>query len=169
MLSPRQAECMRRVRALQSTDQIARDLKISTGTINGYIREATVALGARDRRHAALLFEDMERAAIVAEVTADGELIAAPAPGPTPVAAHGSFPSVVRDVSTEQFHREPESHLRRVFHEIVNGSRPEGWSMLTRSVLLLAAVVVIGLAFLVMSASLGIVYSLASAIRSATS
>lgn len=160
---------MRRVRALQSTDEIARDLKISTGTINGYIREATVALGARDRRHAALLFEDMERAAVGAEVTADGALIEAPAPNPTSIEAQGPFPSVVRDVSTERFHGEPESHVRRVFREIVNGSRPEGWSMLTRSALLLAAVVVIGLAFLVMSASLGIAFSLASAIRSATS
>jgi DNA-binding CsgD family transcriptional regulator len=167
-LSPRQAECMRRVRALQSTDQIARDLDISTGTINGYIREAVVALGARDRRHAALIFEEMERPSTerTAAKPDDGK--------PTidedrrPSELGDLHPSIVRDVSVGSFDHEPETHLQRVLREIVSGSRPEGWSMITRSVLVLAAVVVIGMAILFMSASLGIVYSLASAIRSAT-
>ncbi|WP_404373725.1 helix-turn-helix transcriptional regulator [Sphingomonas sp. MMS24-J45] len=172
-LSPRQAECLRRVRALQSTDEIARDLQISTGTVNGYIREAVVALGARDRRHAALIFEsvespDVEPVAIAHDASA------------TVHGAHEAFqdlpsfhaidlerpPSVVRDATAPA--GAVELPLRRVVREIVNGSRPEGWSILTRSTLILGSVVVIGVAILVISASLGILYSLASAIRSAT-
>jgi DNA-binding CsgD family transcriptional regulator len=154
LLSPRQAEFLRRVCALQSNDQIARDLQISTGTINGYIRETAVALGARDRRHAALIFEDIERGAsgTGAEVSIGSTASLGDEP-PPPLDFTGTPRFVVRDVSTEEFLEGSDSRLRRMLREIANGSRPEGWSMLTRSALILAAVVVIGMAMLFVTAA----------------
>jgi DNA-binding CsgD family transcriptional regulator len=168
LLSPRQAECLRRVRALQSTDEIARDLKISPGTVNGYIRDAIAALGARDRRHAALIYEEAELGFDHALPPVPTEIKAMSATEFGLTAEVGDQPrGVVRDVSSEALPPVFETNLKRVFREIVDGSRPEGWSMLTRSALVLGAVVVIGMAMLFLSASLDIVYSLAVGIRAA--
>jgi DNA-binding CsgD family transcriptional regulator len=167
LLSPRQAECLRRVRALQSTDQIARDLGISTGTVNGYIREAVVTLAARDRRHAALIFEDLER------MQPDNGLLhpqsgnASEFPSEPPERNVALSQSIVQDIRYDAGDRVGETQLRRIVREIASGSRPEGWSMMTRSVLILIAVVVIGVSILFVSASLGAIYSLATGIRSA--
>jgi DNA-binding CsgD family transcriptional regulator len=168
LLSPRQAECLRRVRALQSTDEIARDLQISTGTVNSYIREAIVSLGARDRRHAALLFEDVERGATDFG-TGSRDVLRDPidrlAP---PISNVGDTPqSIVRDAVGEELPFEKDTRFAQILREIMDGSRPEGWSMVTRSALVLAAVVTIGMATLLMSASLGILYSIAAGIKSA--
>ena len=169
-LSPRQAECLRRVRALQSTDEIARDLDISAGTVNGYVREAVAILGARDRRHAALLFAEMDRPDAMATAASP-----APADAMVTVAAPvhpQELPpppqrSVLEDsgVRTAQF--ETAHPIARVMREILNGSRPEGWSALTRASLILACVVVAGLALLTFSASLGAIAAIASALRDA--
>lgn len=167
-LSPRQAECLRRVRALQSTDEIARDLQISTGTVNGYIREAIVSLGARDRRHAALLFEDVERAETDFGTEARGVLRGPMDRFAPPIAEIGeTAQSIVRDAVGEELPFEKETSFAQILREIMEGSRPEGWSMVTRSALVLAAVVTIGMATLLVSASLGILYSIAAGIRSA--
>lgn len=171
-LSPRQAECLRRVRALQSTDEIARDLDISAGTVNGYVREAVAILGARDRRHAALLFAEMDQAdtgvGIAPSAPADAvATVAAPrhlpdlAPPPTPQR------SVLEDSGVRAADIETVHPVARVMREILNGSRPEGWSALTRASLILACVVVAGLALLTFSASLGAVAAIASALRDA--
>jgi len=55
-LTPRQRDCLRLVRELQSTKQIATMLGIRPGTVNGYLDEAVTILGAADRRSAALEF-----------------------------------------------------------------------------------------------------------------
>lgn len=53
-LTPRECQCLLMVRDLKSSEDIARALNIRPGTVNTYIRDAVVKLGARDRRHAAL-------------------------------------------------------------------------------------------------------------------
>lgn len=60
-LTPRQRECLRLVRDLQSTKQIAATLGIRPGTVNGYLDDAVAVLGAQDRRNAALEFANYER------------------------------------------------------------------------------------------------------------
>ena len=55
-LTPRECQCLLIVRDLKSSEDIARALNIRPGTVNTYIRDAVVKLGARDRRHAALLY-----------------------------------------------------------------------------------------------------------------
>lgn len=60
-LTPRQRECLRLVRELQSTKQIAATLGIRPGTVNGYLDEAVAVLGASDRRSAALEFHAYEQ------------------------------------------------------------------------------------------------------------
>lgn len=60
-LTPRQRECLRLVRDLQSTKQIAITLGIKPATVNGYLDDAVALLGARDRRAAALAFADFEK------------------------------------------------------------------------------------------------------------
>src|ERR1700712_1595847 len=59
-LTPRERDCLRGVRALQGSGEIARDLGIATGTVDAYLGTAKVKLGARDRKHAALLFAEYE-------------------------------------------------------------------------------------------------------------
>ena len=54
-LSPRQRECLRLVWARHTSKEIAAELGISASTVDGYIKEAIEALGARDRRHAAAI------------------------------------------------------------------------------------------------------------------
>lgn len=160
-LSPRQAECLRRVRALQSTGEIARDLNISTGTVNGYIKDAIVTLGARDRRHAALIFAEMD------DADADAPPPSSPPPPPqvAPVVR-----STVQDAGAYLPPLAAADHgrLGAVLREIASGSRPEGWSMMTRAVLILAAVVIAGFSVLAMSAALGALHGLAAALRGAT-
>jgi DNA-binding CsgD family transcriptional regulator len=59
-LTPRQRACLRRVRDLQTTKEIAQALEISPATVNGYLDDAVAKIGARDRRDAALLFDAFE-------------------------------------------------------------------------------------------------------------
>lgn len=126
-----------------------------------------MTLGARDRRHAALIFEDMER------MQSDDALLHPPSGreteylSDTPERNVAPNIAIVQDVSSEAGDHVREPQLRRIVREIASGSRPEGWSMMTRSVLILIAVVVIGVSILFVSASLGVIYSLANGIRTA--
>ena len=59
-LTPRERDCLRGVRALKGSGEIARELGIATGTVDAYLATAKTKLGARDRKHAALLFAEHE-------------------------------------------------------------------------------------------------------------
>lgn len=61
-LTPRERECLRGVRALQGSGQIAQRLGIAAGTVDTYLGSARAKLGARDRKHAAMLFAEHEEA-----------------------------------------------------------------------------------------------------------
>lgn len=52
-LSPRMRQCLARVYARRTTKEIAGDLGLSPGTVDGYIAEAVRLLGARNRVDAA--------------------------------------------------------------------------------------------------------------------
>ena len=53
-LSGRHRDCLRGVRALKGSKEIAEDLGIEKSTVDGYLTEAVKILGARNRRDAAL-------------------------------------------------------------------------------------------------------------------
>ncbi|WP_238940978.1 helix-turn-helix domain-containing protein [Sphingomonas beigongshangi] len=74
-LSPRQRDCLRGVRALRGSKEIALDLGIEKSTVDGYLTEAVRILGARNRRDAALMFgayEDSQAPIDAAPAEADG-------------------------------------------------------------------------------------------------
>lgn len=62
-LSPRQRDCLRLVAALKDSQQIGFELGISPRTVDGYLRDAVMLLGAHNRRHAAGLLRDREATA----------------------------------------------------------------------------------------------------------
>ena len=53
-LSRRHRECLRGVRALKGSKEIAEELGIEKSTVDSYLTEAVKLLGARNRRDAAL-------------------------------------------------------------------------------------------------------------------
>ena len=57
-LTKRHRECLHGVRALQGSKEIADDLGIEKSTVDSYLTEAVRLLGARNRRHAALMLAD---------------------------------------------------------------------------------------------------------------
>lgn len=59
-LSKRHRECLRGVRALKGSKEIAASLGIEKSTVDGYLTEAVRILGARNRRDAALMLGDHE-------------------------------------------------------------------------------------------------------------
>lgn len=87
-LSPRQRECLRLVFAFKTSKDIERELGIAKNTVDGYLAEAVRTLGARDRKHAAILFAEFEGRApqapaeMVPQVESGDHLarVAAPAP-----------------------------------------------------------------------------------------
>ncbi|WP_267394659.1 MULTISPECIES: LuxR C-terminal-related transcriptional regulator [unclassified Sphingomonas] len=69
-LSRRHRECLRAVRQLKGSKEIAEQLGIEKSTVDSYITEAVKLLGARNRREAALWFAEHEAAGLPA-VAAD--------------------------------------------------------------------------------------------------
>lgn len=59
-LSKRHRECLRGVRALKGSKEIAASLGVEKSTVDGYLSEAVRILGARNRRDAALMLGDHE-------------------------------------------------------------------------------------------------------------
>ena len=59
-LSPRHRDCLRLAYAHRTTKEIARDLGIGAGTVNGDLAEASAILGARNRRDAAIMLHRFE-------------------------------------------------------------------------------------------------------------
>ena len=74
-LSNRHRDVLRGVAALRKSKQIAADLGIAPGTVDGYIAEAVRILGATDRGEAARLLAQHERldATLAALVTPPGQ------------------------------------------------------------------------------------------------
>ncbi|MEG8023357.1 LuxR C-terminal-related transcriptional regulator [Sphingomonas aurantiaca] len=69
-LSNRHRDVLRGVAALRKTKQIAADLGIAPGTVDGYIAEAVRILGATDRGDAARMLARHERADPLSETPA---------------------------------------------------------------------------------------------------
>lgn len=55
-LAPRERQCLRLVFEFKTSKDIERELGIAKSTVDGYLAEAVRKLGARDRKHAAVLF-----------------------------------------------------------------------------------------------------------------
>lgn len=81
-ISAQQRECLRLVWQQLSSKEIALRLGISKNTVDGYIAEAVIRLGARDRRHAArICFSDTPPD----RIRGDTARVAGPAPTPADV------------------------------------------------------------------------------------
>ncbi|WP_374551302.1 helix-turn-helix domain-containing protein [Sphingobium yanoikuyae] len=182
-LTPRECECLLMVRDLKSSEDIARALDIRPGTVNTYIRDAVTKIGARDRRHAALLYAD-HLAQVVpqapAHVIADtpekigGDLLGLaettdPA-APLPHALNAIEPSEPDDGHQgERRSVTPprgQVSLGLLVQEIFDGTRPDGMTLATRSLLTLAVAIAIGFCFFAISAGLGMLFSIADFLRS---
>jgi DNA-binding CsgD family transcriptional regulator len=89
-LTPRERQCLRLVAEFKTSKEIERELGIAKSTVDGYLAEAVRKLGARDRRHAALLLAahegaGRERTPPQAESGGDpARVAAAPAAAPDP-------------------------------------------------------------------------------------
>lgn len=174
-LTPRERECLRGVRALMGSGEIADRLGIATGTVDTYLQAAKGKLGARDRKHAALLFAEYEAADAPQKLACENLGIVAPCPPLPTVSAFDEAPPAYRlnDAILDQrrFGDRPAAlhDWRSIFREIAEGARPDGLSMLTRGSLILAATVVIGFAFFAISAGVGALYGIAILLRSLSS
>jgi DNA-binding CsgD family transcriptional regulator len=102
-LTPRQRACLRRVRDLQTTKEIALALEISPATVTGYLDDAVAKIGARDRRDAALLFDAYEESHPEQFRGDSTRFDLPPPPAPFPIPAHRERQldeDRVREVST---------------------------------------------------------------------
>ena len=177
-LTPRERDCLRGVRALQGSGEIARGLGIAAGTVDAYLGTAKTKLGARDRKHAAMLFAQYESRQDPQEVAPQN--FAYENLGLAAASRHPSWSSAIEG---GRGHLSPDLHdavldQRRfgdvtaraswsdMFRDIIGGARPSDLSTMTRGVLILAATVIIGFAFFAVSAGVGILYGLAHFLRS---
>ena len=177
-LTPRERDCLRGVRALRGSGEIARELGIATGTVDAYIGTAKTKLGARDRKHAALLFAEHE--AGITTLRNPPQNLAYENLG---LAAASRHPSWSSSIEGDRHHLSPDLHdavldQRRfgnvtaqaswsdMLRDVVGGARPSDLSTTTRGVLILAATVIIGFAFFAVSAGVGALYGLATFLRS---
>lgn len=70
-LAPRERQCLRLVFEFKTSKDIERELGIAKSTVDGYLADAVRKLGARDRKHAAVLFAAHEGRGTQAESGAD--------------------------------------------------------------------------------------------------
>jgi DNA-binding CsgD family transcriptional regulator len=79
-MTPRAHECMRLVWERKKSREIADELGISKSTVDGYIGAAVEELGARDRRHAAMMLFGSPRTESGGDLTplAAGAVVEAP-------------------------------------------------------------------------------------------
>lgn len=96
-LTPRETEVLRRIVAGQSTGQMAREMKVATSTLRGYIQSILAKLGAHSRIQAAAIASRLP--------TADGRA------GLSALA--GLATGKVQDHGNKCPHRGPGTHLRR--------------------------------------------------------
>ena len=175
-LTPRERDCLRGVRALQGSGEIARSLGIATGTVDAYIGTAKVKLGARDRKHAALLFAEYE-ADLDGQKT-DPQILPCENLGLAAASRHPSWSTAIEGGGLSPSLHDAVLDQRRfggvtgrtgwsgMLRDVVEGARPSDLSTASRGVLILAATVIIGFAFFAVSAGLGALYGLATFIRS---
>ncbi|WHO39406.1 helix-turn-helix transcriptional regulator [Sphingobium sp. AP49] len=182
-LTPRECECLLMVRDLKSSEDIARALDIRPGTVNTYIRDAVTKIGARDRRHAALLYAD-HLAQVVSQapghVIADtpekmgGDLLGL-AETTAPAASLPHALNTIEPSEPEDGHQgerrsvtppRGQVSLGLLVQEIFDGTRPDGMTLATRSLLTLAVAIAIGFCFFAISAGLGMLFSIADFLRS---
>jgi len=102
LLTRRHRECLRGVKALKGSKEIAAELGLGKSTVDSYLTEAVRLLGARNRRDAAIALADFEAhendqvAEIEAEPTPhkiipdSAGLVSEPTPMPLPMAPDGS-------------------------------------------------------------------------------
>lgn len=169
-LTPREMDCLRGVRALKSSDEIARDLGIASGTVDSYLRDAITKLGARDRRNAAKLFAVIDPAT---PKRLGGESLGMEIP--PPVAPEIAQPDAGReefelhDSASEQWRltEPPHAHagFRMLVREVLDGTRPDDLTMVKRAWLTLAAAVAIGFCFFAIAAGAGLLFGIASFLR----
>lgn len=175
-LTPREGECLRMVRALKSSDHIARELGIATGTVNGYIRDAVTKLGAHDRRHAALIYaEHLARLEIPGSQDAPeimgGDLLGIAEQGdPGPSRSHAedeqlTLSDVVRGERRSVNPPRERTGLGQLVRDILDGTRPDEMTLATRALFTLVAAVAIGFCFFAISAGAGMLFSIADFLR----
>ena len=106
LLTRRHRECLRGVKALKGSKEIATELGLGKSTVDSYLAEAVRLLGARNRREAAMALADHEAQAdiqsigqvIEEQVEANPHkiipdsagLVSEPTPMPLPMAPDGS-------------------------------------------------------------------------------
>lgn len=175
-LTPRERDCLRGVRALQGSGEIARDLGIATGTVDAYLASAKVKLGARDRKHAAMLFADYE-AGLTPEKT-DPQNLPYENLGLAAASRHPSWSTAIEGGRLSPSLQDAVLDQRRfggvtgrtgwtgTLRDVIEGARPSDLSTASRGVLILAATVIIGFAFFAVSAGVGALYGLATFLRS---
>ena len=176
-LTPRERDCLRGVRALQGSGEIARDLGIAIGTVDAYLAAAKVKLGARDRKHAALLFAQHE-AGSTPQKTAPQNLPCENL-GLAAASRHPSWSTAIEGDRLSPTLHDAALGQRRfgdfpagrvswpdTIRQIIEGARPSDLSTASRGVLILAATVTIGFAFFVVSAGVGALYGLATLLKS---
>jgi DNA-binding CsgD family transcriptional regulator len=176
-LTPRERDCLRGVRALKGSGEIARELGIAIGTVDAYLAAAKVKLGARDRKHAALLFAEYE--ARLAHLKPTPQNLPCENLGLAAASRHPSWSTAIEGGGHSPNLHDAVLGQRRfgdfptgrtswsgTFREILEGARPSDLSTTTRGVLILAATVIIGFAFFVVSAGVGALYGLATLLRS---
>lgn len=175
-LTPRERECLRGVRALKGSGEIARSLGIATGTVDTYLGTAKVKLGARDRKHAALLFAEHEDAQDTPET--DPQNLACENLGLAAASRHPSWSEAIEGGRLSPSLQDAVLDQRRfgavtgqtgwagMLRDVIEGARPSDLSTASRGVLILVATVIIGFAFFAVSAGLGALYGMATFIRS---
>ncbi|MDQ1158697.1 DNA-binding CsgD family transcriptional regulator [Sphingomonas sp. SORGH_AS 950] len=102
LLTRRHRECLRGVKALKGSKEIAAELGLGKSTVDSYLTEAVRLLGARNRRDAAIALADFEahENGQVPEIEAEptphkiipdsAGLVSEPTPMPLPMAPDGS-------------------------------------------------------------------------------
>ncbi|MDQ2892236.1 MAG: helix-turn-helix transcriptional regulator [Pseudomonadota bacterium] len=111
-LTKRHRECLTGVRALQGSKEIADDLGIEKSTVDSYLTEAVRILGAKNRRHAALLLAENEEIAAPRLAENAPHKIGADSARLAPL--HGSLPS---DISPgEQVVGQPDGREQALRH-----------------------------------------------------
>jgi DNA-binding CsgD family transcriptional regulator len=175
-LTPREGECLRMVRALKSSDHIARELGIAPGTVNGYIRDAVAKLGAHDRRHAALLYaehlarRDADGAPSDPEIMRGDLLGIADPVDDGPIRSHAddaqlTLSDVVQGERRSVTPPRERAGIGQLVREVLDGTRPDEMTLATRALFTLVAAVAIGFCFFAISAGAGMLFSIADFLR----
>ncbi|GLI99078.1 hypothetical protein Sbs19_28960 [Sphingobium sp. BS19] len=164
------------VRALKSSEHIARELGIAPGTVNGYIRDAVAKLGAHDRRHAALLYAEHLARQDAASHPNDPEIMGGDLLGiadRVDVAPMRSYAEDAQLTLSDVVPGERRSvtpprgrvGLGPLVREVLDGTRPDEMTLATRALFTLVAAVAIGFCFFAISASAGMLFSIADFLR----